>query len=65
MAEKSEVRLTDLVREVSGWPIDLDRVARMLSAADKELPGGRDCTRALTAAEVAAVIRSYECRDDG
>ena len=50
------LRLTDVVRAVGGWPPDLAAVERLLHGADVLLPEERDTIRALTPAEVAALI---------
>lgn len=48
----SKVLLTDLVRQIGGWPIDLVAVSQLLDLADEVLPDGRECTRPLTDEEL-------------
>ena len=45
-----QFRITDLVRQVGGWPIDLDAVCVVLSRADRVFKGrgGRDYADPLT-----------------
>lgn len=47
-------RLTDLVREAGGWPIDLELVGAVLERADRVLKGkgGRDYKGELTIDEI-------------
>src|SRR5262245_677154 len=55
-ADPEPLRLTDLLCVVSGWPTDVAAVERLWHAADPLLPEGRAITRALTPAEVAALV---------
>lgn len=40
--DMKQITLGDVVREVGGWPIDVEAVAKVLVRADKILPRGRD-----------------------
>ena len=54
MHEQPTIRLTDAVRQVGGWPINMDAVADLLDRADTVLAdvGGRDYTGPLTDAQI-------------
>jgi len=55
MTTRTEIRLTDLVREVGGWPINLEAVCDLLDTADDILPNGRDNTNPLTDEQIKAL----------
>lgn len=63
MKRPNYLYLTDLIRSVGGWPIDLSRVAVCLDLADVHLKqqGGRDSTAPLTRLQLKAMGFS----DDG
>lgn len=50
-----KVYLTDLARDVGGYPIDIEAVAELLERADRCLPGGRDCKEPLTKDQIATL----------
>lgn len=49
-----QFRITDLVRQAGGWPINLDAVCVVLARADRVFKGrgGRDYNEALTDSEL-------------
>lgn len=54
----NNIYLTDIVREVGGWPINMTAVTNVLLKADEILPSGRDYHRILTCNEVDILLAS-------
>lgn len=54
--------LSDVIRAVGGWPIDLDRVTDALDLADDILAAGRDHHGPLTTAELGVFCARFALR---
>jgi len=49
------IYLTDLVRSIGGYPIDIMAIASLLEKADNVLPNGRDHKEALTDEQIESL----------
>lgn len=54
-ADVKPIYLSDCVRAVGGWPIDLAQVSALLARAKEVLPEGDRCERPLTDEEIEAL----------